>query len=183
MPHSYALDILVLLAVAHVLAAREVFEGRGETLCRSGARGGRCKTGLGACRATHMLAIVEAHIVVCGDPRVGAGIEDVFEEGNLALFRGEDEIVHLVNAVELGDDLERVALVDEEALALGRVEHFLRVFGHERVEECIKALVVSAFGAEDASETLGFLTTRAKVRRNLDQTRRLGEVDGCVADL
>lgn len=39
---------------------------------------------------------------------------------------------------QVGDDLERIALVDEELLALGGVEHLLRVPAHQRVEERVE---------------------------------------------
>jgi hypothetical protein len=61
------------------------------------------------------------------------------------------------------DDFEGVALVDEEGLAFGGVVHFLRVFGDKGVEEGVETFVVSALGAEDPSESLGFLTTGSVV--------------------
>ena len=63
----------------------------------------------------------------------------------------------------MGDYFEGVALVDEEGLAFGGVVHFVGVFGDEGVEEGVEAFVVSAFGAEDATESLSFLTTRTRV--------------------
>ena len=38
---------------------------------------------------------------------------------------------------QVGDDLEAVALVDEELLALGAVVHLLCVLAHQGVEECV----------------------------------------------
>ena len=41
---------------------------------------------------------------------------------------------------EVGDNFEGVALVNEELLTLGGVVHFLRVLGHQRVEERIELI-------------------------------------------
>lgn len=41
---------------------------------------------------------------------------------------------------QVGDDLEGVALINEELLALGGVVHLLRVLGHQRVEEGVELI-------------------------------------------
>ena len=46
----------------------------------------------------------------------------------------------LVHAGELGDDFVAVALVDEEALPLGRVGHLETVGRHQRIEERVVLL-------------------------------------------
>jgi hypothetical protein len=68
----------------------------------------------------------------------------------------------------VGDYFEGVALVDEEGLAFGGVVHFVGVFGDEGVEEGVEAFVVSAFGAEDATESLSLLATRTMIELAID---------------
>lgn len=41
---------------------------------------------------------------------------------------------------QVGDDLEAVALINEELLPLGAVVHLLRVLGHQGIEESIVLL-------------------------------------------
>jgi hypothetical protein len=102
---------------------------------------------------------------------------------NLLRLRLVHEVRHLLLSHELRNDAKRIALVDEELLSLRRVEHLGRVLADEAVEEGIEALVVAALGAQNAPQALRLLAPRAKVARNLDQTRRLGQVDARVADL
>ena len=73
------------------------------------------------------------------------------------------------------DHLERVALVNEELLALVSIVHLLRVGGHQRVEVRIVVVQISSrlllcvlLWSENATESLSFLSARLEVRRNLD---------------
>ena len=112
-----------------------------------------------------------------------SGIQNLFQEGNLRCSGRKDQIRHRVYSMELGDDLEGVPLVDQEALAFRRIVHFLSVFRDERVEKGIEPLVVSALGTKNPSESLGFLTTRAKVGGDLDEASGFGEIDRGVSNL
>lgn len=86
-------------------------------------------------------------------------------------------------ADQVHDHAERVALVDEELLPLRGVVHLGSVLADETVEKRIEALVVAPLGTQDAPEALRFLPARAKVRRDLDEAGRLGQIDRRVADL
>jgi hypothetical protein len=77
--------------------------------------------------------------------------QNISEQRHALLLRRESQIGHFVDSVEVRDDFEGVALVDEESLALGGVEHLVRVFGDERVEESIEAFVVTPLGSQDAA--------------------------------
>mmetsp|Transcript_8973 Transcript_8973/g.22243 ORF Transcript_8973/g.22243 Transcript_8973/m.22243 type:complete len:315 (+) Transcript_8973:112-1056(+) len=118
------------------------------------------------------------------------GGEHLAQQRELLLLRRVAEGAHalaaaLVHVGQFGDDLEGVALVDEELLPLGRVEDLLRVAGDERVEEGIEVghLARAHLGPQDAPETLGLLATRAEVRRDLDDHVGVGQVDRGVAHL
>lgn len=92
------------------------------------------------------------------------------------------QIRRRVHAFKARDDLERITLVNEELLTLGRVVHLLGVFADEGVEKRVESLVVSPLGTENPAETLGFLTTGSKVRGNLDEAGRFGEIDRGVSN-
>ena len=62
-----------------------------------------------------------------------------------------------------GDGIDQTYLVNQEPLAFRRVKHFLRIFRHERVKECVEPLVIPALGTEDPAESLCFLTTRSEM--------------------
>jgi hypothetical protein len=121
--------------------------------------------------------------------------EDALEELDLLLVRGEDETGKGGEAVEAGDDFEGVALgsvgrrrgnesgregredgegrtdlVDQEFLALGRVEHLGRVLRDERVEEGIEPLIISPLGSEDSTWKRG-TATRVSGTKNIDRKK------------
>ena len=55
-----------------------------------------------------------------------------------SLIDGKNKWARACGVQQVGDDLEGVALVDEELLPLGAVEHLLRVLGDQRVEEGVE---------------------------------------------
>lgn len=88
---------------------------------------------------------------------------------------------------EIGDNFELVALVDEELLALGRVEHLLSVFGDQSVEEgiefiCWRGPSARLLGTQDAAQSLGFLPPGACMAADLDKAISLWDVQGVVTN-
>ena len=96
---------------------------------------------------------------------------------------GEGQVGRVPDVLQLRDHLGGIALVNEEGLPLGREGHLARVQRHERVEEGVEALLISPLGPQDAAEALGFLTTGAVLCGDLNKAGRLGEIEGCVANL
>ena len=81
-------------------------------------------------------------------PSVPADVEDVGNDAAVAeleavVRRLEGQRGQVLDAVQMRDDLEGVALVDEEGLPLGRVVHLVGVLADEAVEEGVEALVVA----------------------------------------
>ena len=80
---------------------------------------------------------------------------------------------------QVRDDLERVALVDEELLPLGAVVHLLRVLAHQRVEEGIElAVIACALAAlrhvpQDDDQSLTRLQSRAKAGGSVEWAQLL----------
>ena len=111
-------------------------------------------------------SLLDRQCQVCPGPGVGG---DVRAELGLALVgeehRGEeldllvaglvDELGHAVEPVEVRDDLEGVALVDEELLPLRAVEHFLGVLGHKRIEEGIESSSFLLFARRKDRKSVG----------------------------
>ncbi len=57
--------------------------------------------------------------------------EDILEEFDLGISGGKHKARHLLNTLKLGDDLERVTLIDQETLAFGGEVHLLGVSRNE----------------------------------------------------
>jgi len=69
-------------------------------------------------------------------------------------------------------------LVNQETLSLAGVAHLHGILRDEGVEEGIVLLGDGAlFGAQNTTETLGLLTTRTSMRRNLNKHIRLGQIE------
>jgi len=175
------IDALVLLPVTQILPSTQMFERSNESLGRGHPIDHH--TGLISCRSPLMSTVVEPHVVILSLPGIVTCVEDFFEERDLLRYGWKDQVRHRIEAMQLGDDFECVALVNEEALALGRVVHLLRVFRHKRVKERVEPFVVTSLGSEDTTQPLSFLTTRSEMGRNLDQTSGFGQVDRSVSDL
>ena len=146
LPREFLVCRLVLLDIGHVLCAAECSEG--------------------PCRPLHARRL-RRHTEVLGRDRAGevtfirtdvapefrlalVGEQDGGEELDLLVAGLVDEAGKVVESFEVRDDLERVALVDEELLTLSTVEHLLGVFGNEGVEERVETLVVTSLRTQDA---------------------------------
>ena len=98
------------------------------------------------------------------------------------------------------DNLESVPLVNKELLAFCRVEHLLGVLWHKGIKEGIEALIITSLCTKNSpcrhlnlrdaqlkkkrrTKTLCFLTTRTKVRWNLNKTRCLRQIDWRIPNL
>lgn len=88
-----------------------------------------------------------------------------------------------VHALQIGDDLESVTLINQELLALGRVIHFLCIARHQRVEEGVEALIVTSLGSQNTAQTLSLLTSGTVMRGNLNQTSSFWQIDTGIANL
>ena len=121
----------------------------------------------------------------------GLGVVEVGVRALLVLGHRLTEELHLlgVRAVaeavaaaalldQIGDHLERVALIHQELLALRRVVHLARISRHQRVEVGVElARALPLLRPQDAPEALRLLAARREVRRHLDDHVRLGQID------
>lgn len=87
-------------------------------------------------------------------------------------------------------NLKRVTLVNQKLLTFVRIVHFLCVSRHERVEEGIEIGRVCGclftyflLWSKNATKTLRFLASTAKMRGNLDNHVGRRQIDRGIADL
>ena len=108
---------------------------------------------------------------------LGSWVDGWEEEGLLFLVRGgrvggmSSTVDHRLGGGWVGGWLY---LIDEVLLPFGGVPHFDRVGAHQSVKKSIETFVGGLFGAENASESLGFLPSGAKLGGDLDDDVRFG---------
>lgn len=105
-----SLEGFLLLVVRHVLPARQVLQWCREALH---SRHGPCRGMQARLRAwcsTLVMPVIELHVVIARLRGIISRVNDLLEQANLVRLRSKDEVFHLLDAVQLRDDLERVPL-------------------------------------------------------------------------
>jgi hypothetical protein len=89
---------------------------------------------------------------------------------------------------QIGDNLEGISLINQILLTFGRIKHFLCIRTDQGIEKGIKGQLVRSicsrigFGPQDASQSLGFLSTTSKMRRDLNNDIGFGQINRCISD-
>mmetsp|Transcript_22115 Transcript_22115/g.47725 ORF Transcript_22115/g.47725 Transcript_22115/m.47725 type:complete len:340 (-) Transcript_22115:1298-2317(-) len=122
-------------------------------------------------------------VLVVGGGGVGIGNEYLLEKLPLIPGCRVGKGLLGVHPHQVDYHLESVALINEELLPLRRVEHLLRVSRDEGVEKGVELAVGTRLWTKNAPKPLRFLPAGSKVRGDLDDYVRLGQVDGGVPNL
>lgn len=135
----------VLLHIRHVLTPAQ---------CRKRPRCPLCR---GELHRPEVLRCHRSRQITFHGPDIGAKIGIVvvrnqhrLQQLDLLVLCPVHQVRQVLQAIQVGDDFEGVALVYQELLALGAVEHLLGIFRHQGVEERVEALVISALRTQDA---------------------------------
>ena len=97
------------------------------------------------------------------------GGQHLLKELHLLFATFVKQLLVVLHAGQLCNDLVGVALIDQEPLPLPREGHLARVLADEGVEEGVELLGDGAlFGSKDSTESLSLLSSGSSVRRDLD---------------
>jgi hypothetical protein len=77
--------------------------------------------------------------------------EHRLQQFNLFVSRPVHEVWQVLQFIKVCDNLESVALIDQELLPLRAVVHFLCIFRYKGIEEGVEALIISPFCTQDTA--------------------------------